>query len=79
MRILLLMTTKKSKSIEDNTHTVSVRKSPHSNFPQSAGLACDYADLVHHHNERAKAPGPAQKTEPTEEPDYDCEGLIPHN
>ena len=41
------------------------------------GLACDYADLVHHHNERSKQLGPAQKTEP--EPDYDVEGMPPHN
>ena len=46
--------------------------------------ACDYADLVHHHNERAKArqkqPEPAAEQVPdTPEPDYDAEGMAPHN
>ena len=41
-------------------------------------LACDYADLVHHHNERGKARQQKQP-EPDTEPDYEVEGLIPHN
>ena len=43
------------------------------------GRAHDYADQVHHHNERGekKERGPAQKTEP--EPDYDAEGMVTHN
>ena len=46
------------------------------------GLACDEdtIDMIHHHNERGKKErGPAQKTEPAEEPDYDVEGMPPHN
>ena len=40
-------------------------------------LACDYADLVHHHNERAKAR--QKQPEPAAEPDYDEEGIVPLN
>ena len=42
------------------------------------GLACD-EDMIHHYNEQGNARGPAQKTEPAEEPDYDVEGMAPHN
>ena len=47
------------------------------------GLACDNQfgpidpDLIHHHNEGKKAR--QQQPEPTEEPDYDAEGMAPHN
>ena len=46
-------------------------------------LACDEdtIDMIHHHDERGgkKERGSVPKTEPAEEPDYDVEGIIPHN
>ena len=58
--------------------TVSENYPPH-------GRAHDYADLIHHHNEHAKArqqkqPKPAAEHVPdTSEPDYESEGMLPHN
>ena len=43
------------------------------------GLACDEdtIDMIHHRNEGKKAR--QQQPEPAEEPDYDAEGMAPHN
>ena len=50
------------------------------------GRACeeDPIDMIHHHNERGKArqkqPEPAAEQGPdTSEPDYESEGMPPHN
>ena len=68
------MSQKKSESVEGNTHTVSVRKAPHSNFPRSAGRA-EYVDLITHHSERCGK----HQSQKNPEPDYEEEGMIPHN
>ena len=68
------MSDKNRESIADNTHTVSVRKALHSNFSQSAGRA-EYVDLITHHNERCGK----HQSQKNPEPDYDEEGMAPHN
>ena len=71
------MSTSKDITKKSRRESGSFVSEPQPENTARAGRACDddYPDRITHHNGRGKQRGPAQEPEP----DYDAEGMIPHN